>query len=604
MAPSGLRAVAVTFYLYVAYALQPSGPQHITVVTTASLPWMTGTAVNPLLRTVELARRGNNVTLVLPFISPTEVIENPAAETASTVVRGKSAQEELYRGLVFQTPAEQEAWIREWVSQSSSQDRPPANPRAPRGSWNLHWYPGRYASAIGSIILGGESQQPNRLARMLGDERARDASKGGNILAHLPPPSSFPRDLVVLEEPEHLNWYHSGGRWSDAGYSAVCGIVHTDYIQYSRSEDLLGGAAEAITWWAQSLAYRSHCDLLVSLSKAVGADSGAPPAISVVENVHGVRDTFIDIGRQELQQRQFRHRKRKEQGNQVMGVPLRRHRTKVYFLAKKLWTKGYAELLELVEHCNSRDDGVGTVALLPRTELHLYGSGPDEESINTAFEELRQRQLSERKGELALETVVHPAVDHIALGSDAEQCRQGTPDGEDSPSSSAPSTFVNPSRSEVLCTATAEALAMGKKVLIARDHSNEFFYQFKNCRTFGSNDEFMSELAKAIGDVERDDFLVDGMHENDVHFNEEEMDLRKLSWEAATDRLIDVIDKSLLTAHATGTRPTASQASRFAHQLNALCRVGIFGDVMSYDMYMVLQRQKADRERGHKRWAA
>ena len=25
---------------------------------------------------------------------------------------------------------------------------------------------------------------------------------------------------------------------------------------------------------------------------------------------------------------------------------------------------------------------------------------------------------------------------------------------------------------------------------------------------------------------------------------------------------------------------------------------------LSYDMYMVLQRQKADRERGHKRWAA
>ena len=154
MAPSGLRAVAVTFYLYVAYALQPSGPQHITVVTTASLPWMTGTAVNPLLRTVELARRGNNVTLVLPFMGSTEVIENPQRRQHPPL-SGKKCAEELYRGLVFQTPAEQEAWIREWVSQSSSQDRPPANPRAPRGSWNLHWYPGRYASAIGSIILGG-----------------------------------------------------------------------------------------------------------------------------------------------------------------------------------------------------------------------------------------------------------------------------------------------------------------------------------------------------------------------------------------------------------------------------------------------------------------
>ena len=82
-----------------------------------------------------------------------------------------------------------------------------------------------------------------------------------------------------------------------------------------------------------------------------------------MENVHGVRDTFIDIGRQELQQRQFRHRKRKSK-NQVMGVPLRRHRTK-FTSRQETLDKGYAELLELVEHCNSRDDGVGTVALLP-----------------------------------------------------------------------------------------------------------------------------------------------------------------------------------------------------------------------------------------------
>ena len=54
-------------------------PKHVTVVTTASLPWMTGTAVNPLLRTVELARRGANVTLMLPFVDPKELVEDPCA---------------------------------------------------------------------------------------------------------------------------------------------------------------------------------------------------------------------------------------------------------------------------------------------------------------------------------------------------------------------------------------------------------------------------------------------------------------------------------------------------------------------------------------------
>ncbi|KAG6690468.1 digalactosyldiacylglycerol synthase 1, chloroplastic [Carya illinoinensis] len=396
------------------------GKRHVAIVTTASLPWMTGTAVNPLFRAAYLAGSARQkVTLLVPWLC-------------------KSDQELVYpSNLTFSSPEEQEIYIRNWLEERIGF----------KADFKISFYPGKFSKERRSIIPAGDTSQfiPSKDA-----------------------------DIAILEEPEHLNWYHHGRRWTDK-FNHVVGIVHTNYLEYIKREK--NGALQAfLVKHINNWVTRAYCHKVLRLSAAT---QDLPK--SVICNVHGVNPKFLKIGEKVAAEREL--------GQEAFSKG-------AYFLGKMVWAKGYRELLDLLAK-NKRDlDGI---------KLDVFGNGEDAHEVQSAARRL-DLDLNFLKGREHADDSLHGY-----------------------------KVFINPSVSDVLCTATAEALAMGKFVVCADHPSNEFFRSFPNCLTYKTSEDFVAKVKEALA-REPQPLTPEQRH--------------NLSWEAATQRFMEYseLDRFLVNA--------------------------------------------------------
>eukprot|EP00241_Pyramimonas_parkeae_P004528 CAMPEP_0114253188 /NCGR_PEP_ID=MMETSP0058-20121206/16252_1 /TAXON_ID=36894 /ORGANISM="Pyramimonas parkeae, CCMP726" /LENGTH=839 /DNA_ID=CAMNT_0001367203 /DNA_START=148 /DNA_END=2664 /DNA_ORIENTATION=+ len=406
------------------------------IVTTASLPWMTGTSVNPLLRAAYLSQEiSRKVTLVVPFLPHTD-------------------QQKLFPGgQVFDTPEELAVFIKGWVSKRVG--------FTPGDNFNISFYPGRYSPRYGCVFSVGD------------------------ITKYIPDKES---DVAVLEEPEHLNWFHNGMRWTEK-FKHVVGVVHTNYLEYAKREEG-GEAKEVFMRTVNSLMCRLHCHKVVKLS---GAVQDLPR--SMTEFVHGVSPHFLAVGDRLASGAAAESASHPPRSLRRGGKSNPRFTKGAYFIGKVLWPKGYTELVDLVhQHQTAKKECGATTGAM---EVDVYGGGEDLPSVKQAAE---QKQL--HMNFMGPKDHAHDDIHKYKV-------------------------FVNPSLSDVVATTTAEALAMGKFVVVAKHPSNEFFSTFDNCFVYETKEQFIECIDKALASEPKP-------LSKDERY--------RLTWEAATERFLDIAE--------------------------------------------------------------
>ena len=534
---------------------------HVSIVTTASLPWLTGTAVNPALRAAHLWRRGHEVTLLVPWVDA-------------------SVQPSLFPdGMVFDAPADQAVSVAEAISKRISFELPPLTvvdatslktlDRAPNGGASA----GSPIPSIGIDANLGSGMtlkfetlvaQTGEIETAANDEEKEDqsmdrskseAARSSSSIAHqtladaprvlvtlrgkfdeaaeeskipfrlvfypgrydaalgsimprgdVQPLIPLPVHCVVLEEPEHLTWYHTGKRWTRAFERTVpiVGVMHTNYVDYARR--IAGDTAAATLKRLNTFLCRQHTHKCIKLSDAVQELPRQETCF-----VHGVSEGFLAVGATKGAQI-AEILKAKEVGARVPvaivenGIWSFRGENDdetaverdsafskgMYFLGKALWAKGFSELLdrftEYRDYCRAKSEDSS-----PLPTVDVYGKGDDLDAIK---KESQRRDLPLR--------FLGPK-DHLSPDVAEYKC------------------FVNPSTSDVVATTSAEALAMGKWIVVPRHPCNDWLSSFRNCIVYDDSEGFIEAIKRVC-------------LEDPAPLSYEER--QRLCWEAATDRFL------------------------------------------------------------------
>ena len=190
-------------------------------MTTAALPWRTGTSINPLLRAAYLARRAkinmSNHTCSDGQLSEEKVSSNSTTQQqiATLVIPWLELEEdrlELYGpDKKFACIEEQEEYIRAWLRKEAKME----DVADCETGLRIIFYPARYHSGLKSIFAMGD------ICAVL-----RNHTDGDNLK----------EAVCILEEPEHLNWYRAPGEGWTKVFNYVVGIVHTNYVEYAGTQ--------------------------------------------------------------------------------------------------------------------------------------------------------------------------------------------------------------------------------------------------------------------------------------------------------------------------------------------------------------------------------